>query len=173
MATNLFIKHQRFPGRYLIQGERPEIQSKDIMFQFSGWDRLYGSDQGCPRKSDSWDVLHQAGDDVQADFEAGGSGSRGRGGPGSIKMGPRQLSVSSDSRLLEDEIKEEVKVILRPKKPPRPQSEAFLDQVDKRRTKRYSAFGVRHFLILIQNMTVRWLRLRQTQFESQEVDRVG
>ena len=64
-------------------------------------------------------------------------------------MGPRQLSVSSDSRLLEDEIKQEVKVILRPKKPPRPQSEVFLDQVDKRRTKRYSAFGVSpRFLIL-------------------------
>ena len=58
------------------------------------------------------------------------------------RMGLRQLSVSSDSRLLEDEIKQEVKVILRPKKPPRPQSEVFLDQVDKRRTKRYSAFGV-------------------------------
>ena len=62
------------------------------------------------------------------------------------RMGLRQLSVSSDSRLLEDEIKQEVKVILRPKKPPRPQSEVFLDQVDKRRTKRYSAFGVSRVL---------------------------
>ena len=98
-----------------------------------------GSDQGCPRKSDSWDVLHQP---------AGSSGlisaseNRGLYSEGSESMGLRQLSVSSDSRLLEDEIKQEVKVILRPKKPPRPQSEVFLDQVDKRRTKRYSAFGV-------------------------------
>ena len=58
-------------------------------------------------------------------------------------MGPRQLSVSSDSRLLEDEIKQEVKVILRPKKPPRPKSMVLLDEDgEKRRTKRYSAFGV-------------------------------
>ena len=58
-------------------------------------------------------------------------------------MGHRQLSVSSDSRLLDDEIKQEVKVILRPKRPPRPQSEVFLDQVDKgRRSKRYLPFGV-------------------------------
>ena len=67
-------------------------------------------------------------------------------------MGQRQLSVSSDSRLLDDEIKQEVKVILRPKRPPRPQSEVFLDQVDKRqRSKRYSAFGVSSCLLLREN----------------------
>ena len=54
----------------------------------------------------------------------------------------RQLSTSSDSKLLEDEINEEVRVILRPKRPPRPKSEVFLDQASKRRSKRYSAFGV-------------------------------
>ena len=104
---------------------------------FSGWDRLHGSDQGCPRKSDSWDMLQHCttsnSNDAQDHVQDQDDNSC---------MGPRVLSVSSDSRLLEDEIKQEVKVILRPKKPPRPQSEVFLDQVDKRRTKRYSAFGV-------------------------------
>ena len=75
-------------------------------------------------------------------------------------MGPRQLSVSSDSRLLEDEIKQEVKVILRPKKPPRPQSEVFLDQVDKRRTKRYSAFGVSPCFLILREKAFR--RLSET-----------
>ena len=84
-------------------------------------------------------------------------------------MGPRQLSVSSDSRLLEDEIKQEVKVILRPKKPPRPQSEVFLDQVDKRRTKRYSAFGVSwekeaHTVWKFQNFCIIQI-LREINFE--------
>ena len=69
-----------------------------------------------------------------------------QGGGGGTNMGQRQLSVVSDSRLLDDEIKQEVKVILRPKRPPRPQSEVFLDKVDgTRRSKRYSAFGVRFF----------------------------
>lgn len=56
----------------------------------------------------------------------------------------RQLSVSSDSKLLDDDIREEAKVILRPRKPPRPKSEVLLNQQggDNRRTKRYSAFGV-------------------------------
>ncbi|CAG9855581.1 unnamed protein product [Phyllotreta striolata] len=54
----------------------------------------------------------------------------------------RQLSVSSDSKLLDDDIREETKVILRPRKPPRPKSEVLLNQgADHRRTKRYSAFG--------------------------------
>ena len=104
-------------------------------FASLGWDRLHGgSDQGCPRKSDSWDVLQQAG--------SSGPDNRVYEDDENARMGLRQLSVSSDSRLLEDEIKQEVKVILRPKKPPRPQSEVFLDKMDKRRTKRYSAFGV-------------------------------
>ena len=54
----------------------------------------------------------------------------------------RGVSTLSDSKLLEDEINEEVRVILRPRKPPRPKSEVFLDQAAKRRSKRYSAFGV-------------------------------
>ncbi|CAG9818523.1 unnamed protein product [Phaedon cochleariae] len=58
----------------------------------------------------------------------------------------RQLSVSSDSKLLDDDIREETKVILRPRKPPRPKSEVLLNQGHAaehlhRRTKRYSAFG--------------------------------
>ena len=105
---------------------------------FSGWDRLHGSDQGCPRKSDSWDMLQNCTSTQEREIEES-----------STSMGPRQLSVSSDSRLLEDEIKQEVKVILRPKKPPRPKSEVFLDQVDKKRSKRYSAFGVSIHIFLI------------------------
>ena len=73
-------------------------------------------------------------------------------GGGGTNMGQRQLSVVSDSRLLDDEIKQEVKVILRPKRPPRPQSEVFLDKVDgTRRSKRYSAFGVSSCLLLREN----------------------
>ncbi|KAK6632521.1 Cyclin-dependent kinase 14 [Polyplax serrata] len=54
----------------------------------------------------------------------------------------RQLSVSSDSKLLDEDIREETCVILRPKKPPRPKSEVFLNKDQQtRRTKRYSAFG--------------------------------
>ena len=57
----------------------------------------------------------------------------------------RQLSVSSDSKLLDEDIREEARVILRPKKPPRPKSEVFLNKAqdpNRRRTKRFSAFGV-------------------------------
>ncbi|XP_044736363.1 cyclin-dependent kinase 14 isoform X2 [Chrysoperla carnea] len=55
----------------------------------------------------------------------------------------RQLSVSSDSKLLDEDIREEARVILRPPKPPRPKSEVLLHQPDShnRRTKRFSAFG--------------------------------
>ena len=55
----------------------------------------------------------------------------------------RQLSVSSDSRLLDEEIKQEIvsSVIRRPRPPPRPKSEVFLDRDDQPRSKRYSAFG--------------------------------
>jgi len=57
----------------------------------------------------------------------------------------RQLSVSSDSKLLDEVICEEARVILRPKKPPRPKSEVFLNKdqqtSNRRRTKRFSAFG--------------------------------
>ena len=67
------------------------------------------------------------------------------------EMGNRQMSVASDTKLLEEEIGCEMRAILRPKRPPRPQSEAFLDRVadgskgskaNNRRSKRYSAFGV-------------------------------
>ncbi|XP_055383792.1 cyclin-dependent kinase 14 [Condylostylus longicornis] len=54
----------------------------------------------------------------------------------------RQLSVSSDSKLLDDDIREETIVIMRPKKPPRPKSEVFLNKPDLHpRRKRFSAFG--------------------------------
>lgn len=59
----------------------------------------------------------------------------------------RQLSVSSDSKLLDEDIREEARVILRPKKPPRPKSEVLLNQgSEHRRTKRYSAFGVSYIV---------------------------
>lgn len=56
----------------------------------------------------------------------------------------RQLSVSSDSKLLDDDIREESRVIMRPKKPPRPKSEVFLNKHNDPhpRRKRFSAFGV-------------------------------
>ena len=66
----------------------------------------------------------------------------------------RQLSVSSDSKLLDDDIREEARVIMRPKKPPRPKSEVFLNKHSDLhpRRKRFSAFGVshskNHFLII-------------------------
>lgn len=55
----------------------------------------------------------------------------------------RQLSVSSDSKLLDEDIREETRVIMRPKKPPRPKSEVFLNKQDNLhpRRKRFSAFG--------------------------------
>ena len=57
----------------------------------------------------------------------------------------RQLSVSSDSKLLDDDIREETRVIMRPKKPPRPKSEVFINKHDRDnpRRKRFSAFGVK------------------------------
>jgi len=59
----------------------------------------------------------------------------------------RQLSVSSDSKLLDEDIREEMKyhshVVMRPKKPPRPKSEVFLNKQETHpRRKRFSAFGV-------------------------------
>ena len=121
-----------------------------FFFADAGWDRLHGSDQGCPRKSDSWgDMLQNCTSTSSNTQDHRHEREIEEGGGTSTSMGPRQLSVSSDSRLLEDEIKQEVKVILRPKKPPRPKSEVFLDQVDKKRSKRYSAFGVSIHIFLI------------------------
>ena len=53
------------------------------------------------------------------------------------------MSVSSDSRLLDQEIKAEIvsSVIKRPGRPQRPKSELFLDRDNRSRSKRYSAFG--------------------------------
>lgn len=61
----------------------------------------------------------------------------------------RQLSVSSDSKLLDDDIREEARVIMRPKKPPRPKSEVFLNKQDLHpRRKRFSAFGVSKLMLM-------------------------
>ena len=79
----------------------------------------------------------------------------------SNEMGNRQMSVASDTKLLEDEIGCEMRAILRPKRPPRPQSEAFLDRVadgsqgskaNNRRSKRYSAFGVSNEAFISHSM---------------------
>lgn len=72
-----------------------------------------------PDKDCSWDHLHNNGHEPLS----------------------RQLSVSSDSKLLDDDIREEQKVIMRPKKPPRPKSEVYLCKDHRKSTKRYSAFG--------------------------------
>ncbi|CAH2245445.1 jg8706 [Pararge aegeria aegeria] len=66
----------------------------------------------------------------------------GGGGNGEYRV-RRQLSVSSDSKLLDEGAREDARVIMRPKRPPRPKSEAFLGPHDhsSRRTKRFSAFG--------------------------------
>uniref|UniRef100_A0A8D9DWS4 cyclin-dependent kinase n=1 Tax=Cacopsylla melanoneura TaxID=428564 RepID=A0A8D9DWS4_9HEMI len=62
----------------------------------------------------------------------------------------RQISISSDSKLLDADIAEETRVMLRARKPPRPKSEVFLNKyatppssqsTANRRTKRFSAFG--------------------------------
>lgn len=80
-------------------------------------------------------IMRSQGSCVVSEWNGGGGGGHDR-----VK---RQLSVSSDSKLLDDDIREETKVILRPRKPPRPKSEVLLNQgSDHRRTKRYSAFGV-------------------------------
>ncbi|KAK0172908.1 hypothetical protein PV328_006173 [Microctonus aethiopoides] len=64
------------------------------------------------------------------------------GGVGDRDRVHRQLSVSSDSKLLDEDIREEARVILRPRRPPRPKSEVFLGpDPAPRRTKRFSAFG--------------------------------
>ena len=92
----------------------------------AGWERLHGSDEGCRGNSQK-----------PSAFPKSTSGAVNNGGM------TRQLSVSSDSRLLDEEIKKEMNaVILRPKKPPRPKSEVFLDKDDDtHKSKRYSAFG--------------------------------
>ena len=95
------------------------------MYRFSGWERLHESDEGCRGSSQK-----------PSAFPKSISGAGNNGGMA------RQLSVSSDSRLLDEEIKKErSSVILRPKKPPRPKSEMFLDKADTHKSKRYSAFG--------------------------------
>lgn len=57
--------------------------------------------------------------------------------------------MSSDSKLLDEGAREDARVVMRPKRPPRPKSEAFLGPHDhsNRRTKRFSAFGVRFTIV--------------------------
>ena len=144
-------------------------------YSFLVWQRLHSDPEynGCT-KSDSCDAFcdgppppHPYGATPLGSAGTGGSGGHGNDAAISSAatstanisattndMGNRQLSVASDTKLLEDEISSEMRAILRPKRPPRPQSEAFLDRVaagskgggnigdNRRRSKRYSAFGV-------------------------------
>ena len=130
----------------------------------SGWDRLHaGYDEGpsC-RKSDSFDVCTDLGvlgnggtsaTDANAVAAKDAANECGETPPPKMTTSAtsatcaasavgRGFSTSSDSKLLEDEIGEEVRVIMRPRRPPRPKSEVFLDRAQKRKSKRYSAFGV-------------------------------
>ena len=99
-----------------------------------GWERLHGSDDGCRGGEPS-----KVGGSV---FPKSTSGAVTTLNTESNKL-TRQMSICSDSKLLDEEIKAEIsQVILRVKKPPRPKSEVFLDRSDEQpRKKRYSAFG--------------------------------
>lgn len=81
----------------------------------------------------------------------------------------RQLSVSSDSKLLDEDIREEARVILRPRRPPRPKSEVFLGPDPPRRTKRFSAFGVicsTHLLICVGLFSNKMVHINILHFDS-------
>ena len=127
----------------------PTQQLSDIninnVLSSPGWQRLHGSDEGCKGNSN------------YSAFPSSGANHHHHGGQNSILKNVknqisgagqllRQLSISSDSRLLDGEIRQEMvaNVIMRPKKPQRPKSEVFLDRDDDDlggRSKRYSAFG--------------------------------
>merc|ERR1719270_416511 len=120
----------RFNGYSAEFLDRPEPNGNIPDRYALGWERLHGSDEGCRGGEPS--------SQVTSAFPKSASGAGGQCG---TKLA-RQLSVSSDSRLLDEEIKKEMnQVILRPKKPPRPKSEVFLDREDGPRRKRLSAFG--------------------------------
>ena len=105
-----------------------------------GWERLHGSEECLDR--------HYNGSSNGTAFQKTASQTKTSKGKSLLheisgKM-IRQLSISSDSRLLDEEIKHEImdNVIRRPKKRmPRAKSEVFLDKDDTGRSKRYSAFG--------------------------------
>ena len=111
----------------------------------AGWERLHGSDEGCKGGSGASVSAFPSGGTVISNGVKNVKNlfSHGVSGGGGAML--RQLSVSSDSRLLDEEIKQEMvaQVIMRPKKPQRPKSEMFLDRDDEDggKSKRYSAFG--------------------------------
>ncbi|CAB0033756.1 unnamed protein product [Trichogramma brassicae] len=72
----------------------------------------------------------------------------------------RQLSVSSDSKLLDEDSREETKVILRPRRLQRPKSEVFIGDSLPKRNKRFSAFGVSTFILLHDRESKRTRQLR-------------
>ena len=143
---------------------------KTMLYSFTVWQKLHGDSEfnGCT-KSDSCDAFCDGPParsyGVTPIGSAGTNSARGNNDAAmsstatstanistNHEMGNRQMSVASDTKLLEEEIGCEMRAILRPKRPPRPQSEAFLDRVadgskgskgdNRRRSKRYSAFGV-------------------------------
>ena len=71
-----------------------------------GWDRLHGSDQGCPRKSESVDFLHQPssndyrGYDVVDDDAGEGHGVGGLhgGGGGHHTVGPNCINPPKNQK---------------------------------------------------------------------------
>ena len=131
------LKYSGYSAEFL---DRVEPNGNILNKEIVGWERLNG---GCA-KSDSWDASQRGQQQQQPrPFPCSASSSAGSRGCNNSDLN-RQMSVASDSKLLEDEINNELRVMLRPKRPPRPQSEAFLDQVadNKRKSKRYSAFGV-------------------------------
>ena len=106
-----------------------------------GWERLHGSEECLDKHYSSSNGTN--GTSYQKSKQTKASKGKSLLHEISGKM-IRQLSISSDSRLLDEEIKQELvaTVIMRPKKKmPRAKSEVFLDKDDTDRRKRYSAFG--------------------------------
>nr|XP_024218022.1 cyclin-dependent kinase 14 isoform X3 [Halyomorpha halys] len=134
-------------GRLSISKDEPDdSKTKTSKLPFNGYsdeflDRLEPNGNIPNDKDIRYDKLKRSGT-IDCRAVCGGDWD-GLGG-GQRETVKRQLSVSSDSKLLDEDIQEETRVILRPKKPPRPKSEVFLnnkDQQQRRRTKRFSAFG--------------------------------
>ncbi|XP_054285795.1 cyclin-dependent kinase 14 isoform X2 [Macrosteles quadrilineatus] len=115
-------------GRLSISKDEPEDRNRVTKLPFNGY-----SDEFLDRLEPNGNIPNDK--DLRYDWDGLGDHDR-------VK---RQLSVSSDSKLLDEVICEETRVILRPKKPPRPKSEVFLNKdqqnSNRRRTKRFSAFG--------------------------------
>lgn len=115
-----------------------------------GWERLHGSDDPYLQHQlvhvNAGDNPHPIGRLTTSATTANCAISRQASSSSEVKLLSDDYDDHDDSRDKQDE----VKVVMRHRRPPpRPKSEVFLDQEQKRRSKRYSAFGVRnHFLFL-------------------------